>query len=366
MFLNRFTVFLCFILLSFSTFAVDLTYSRDELEAKWATRIQTLLNKGKLPLIDMQSSFKQHHIEEYIPDIFSTFDELGIALTAADGYQRPKDGTKGYRWSEYILELANTYPDYFIPTANGGTNKNWLREKESFIEQMEEEINSGKYYSMGELDFRHYMSNSQCRDERTERDNDIPLNGDNGQRIFELAEETGVPFIIHLEPEDPALDALEEVLKAYPKAKVIVAHFTQLRHPEIQKRFKPSYVRELLSKYKNLHYDLSIGQPNRKYNCAGENNNDILEGDSAIWEGELGKGTQNHKVHPSYLAILNDFSDRFMFATDFGGGRSSLPGFLAKKVENFNHIIRDLPKKAKHNIAYRNAWRLLTGKEWKK
>jgi hypothetical protein len=27
-------------------------------------------------------------------------------------------------------------------------------------------------------------------------------------------------------------------------------------------------------------------------------------------------------------------------------------------------IIRDLPEAAKHNIAYRNAWHLLTGRAW--
>ena len=81
-----------------------------------------------------------------------TYDKLGIALSSYDGYQRSKDGSKGYRWSNYILDLTNTYPEYIIPTANGGTNKNWTQQKESFISQLEKEIQTGKYLNMGELE----------------------------------------------------------------------------------------------------------------------------------------------------------------------------------------------------------------------
>jgi len=51
--------------------------------------------------------------------------------------------------------------------------------------------------------------------------------------------------------------------------------------------------------------------------------------------------------------------------TDYGGGRAPLPDYLNSKVENIRLILRDLPTAAKHDIAYRNAWKLLTGREWK-
>jgi len=41
-----------------------------------------------------------------------------------------------------------------------------------------------------------------------------------------------------------------------------------------------------------------------------------------------------------------------------------LPGFLRERVANLRLILRDLPEAAKHDIGYRNAWRLLTGKPW--
>ncbi len=297
------------LLVSICIHASDLQLSRDELEARWAARIQNMLDQGKLPLIDMETSIRQQHVRDYIPDELPAFDEYGIAIMSADGYQRPKDGSKGYRWSYYILDLVNKYPDYFIPTANSGTNKNWLKQKggkpRDFIDQMINEIRSGKYYSMGEFDFRHYMSNHQCKTGRYDRDNDIPLNGENGHRVFQLSSDTGVPFIIHLEPEDHALIVLEEMLRKYPNAKVIVAHFGQLRHPEKQKKFTSEYVRYLLSTYSNLYYDLATGHPNRKYRCAGPNNRDVLAGDTVIWKRD--HRNQRSTLKSEYKEILTQF-----------------------------------------------------------
>lgn len=346
--------------------ATELNFSKDQLEQRWADRIEKLLETDKLPLIDLQTSLKSEQIKQFIPDAFDVFDEIGIALMAADGYQRPKDGSKGYRWSNYILELVNDHPDYFIPTTNGGTNSNWLKQKgedeRHYIDQLEHEVRSGRYRVMGELDFRHYMSSIQCSRGRNDRDNAIPLSSPNGHRLFALSAERGIPFSIHLEAEDRELTELERMLRQYPKAKVIVSHFGQLRHPEKQRRFTPRYVRHLLNSYPNLFFDLAIGHPNRQYQCAGPDNNRLLEGDTVIWMGS--EGNQKKRVRTEYLAIFKEFDRRFVFASDYGGGRAPLTRHLREKVDNFRDIIRDLPEKARHQFAYRNAWRLLTGREW--
>jgi predicted TIM-barrel fold metal-dependent hydrolase len=358
---------LCFSATAHAAKPIELKYNRAELEAHWKSRIQSLLDQGKLPKIDMETSLQEQQAAEHVPGVFATMDELGVALLAADGYQAPKDGkTKGYRWSYYIRSLVNQYPDRFIPTANGGTNPNWLQEKggkkKHFIDQMEKHVHAGVYANMGELDFRHYMSSSQCQKGRTDRDNNIALNGENGHRLFQLAHETGVPFFIHLEPEDAPLNALEKMLGQYPKARVVVAHFGQIRHPEVQTRFTPDYARKLFSTYLNLYYDLAAGYPNRKYKCAGPSNDGKLIGDTVLWEG--GEGNQSDALKAEWRAVLTDFSDRFVFASDYGGGHKSFDAFLRDKVANFERITRDLPDGAKHDMAYKNAWKLLTGSEW--
>lgn len=209
---------------------------------------------------------------------------------------------------------------------------------------------------MGELDFRHYMSGRQCNNGRTDRDNDISLTSDNGERVFSLSSSTGVPFVIHLEAEDQPLAELETMLKRYPRAKVIVAHFGQIQHPLRQQKWSPALARHLLSTYPNLYYDISVGRPGRTYNCEGS----VL--DTVIWQDSSGSQTDTLKA--DYREILEKFSHRFVVGLDYGGGRETLGAYLNDKVPVRRLIIRDLSDEAKHNISYRNAWYLLTDKQW--
>jgi predicted TIM-barrel fold metal-dependent hydrolase len=338
---------------------VALKHERAALEKLWRARLQSFLDRGVIPLIDLESSLQRRHGEDYLSAAMEEMDRLGVALIAFDGYQAPKtdkDEGGGYRWGYYIHEIVNAHPDRFILATNGGTNPNWLKQGDDFMAQTEEHVRGGRYPIMGEFDFRHYLSAHQCRGGRTHRDNDIPLNGENGHRLFRLSQQTGVAFVIHLEPEDKPLAALEEMLRAYPKAKVIVAHFGQIRHPESEKQFTPALVRRLLAAYPNLYYDLSTGRPGRTYAC----NADVL--DTVIWESS-GQG-QSDTLRPEYKAILTEFSTRFVAGTDYGGGRPALPEFLRERATNLRLILRDLPQNAQHDIAYHNAWRLLTGKAW--
>lgn len=331
------------------------------LEAKWRTRIQSFLDRGILPLIDLETSLPRKRGERYLAATLPVMDELGLALMATEGKQAKKradspQGYKGYRWSGYVRELAAAHPDRFVAANDGGSNKNWTTGKDSFIAQTEDHVRAGRYAIMGEFEFRHYMSQSQCKSGKTHRDVSLPVNGANGRRLFRLSSETGIAFVIHLDPEDAPLAELEEMLKAYPGATVINAHFGQLRHPEKQRKLGPALVRRLLTTYPNLYYDISTGYPGRRYRC----NDWIL--DTVLWQST--DGGQSDRLKPEYKAILTEFSSRFVAATDYGGGRAPWPRFLRRRVENLRRILGNLPQAARHDIAYRNAWSLLTGKTW--
>lgn len=339
--------------------ATTLKYDRISLVQRWRSRIQGFLDNGVVPLIDLESSLPERDANSYLSPAMRKMDELGVALIAFDGYQRPRQGKaggEGYRWSDYIIQIANAYPDYFIPTTNGGTNKNWTAQKDSYISQLEQQVKTGQYPIMGELEFRHYLSSGQCREGRGDRDVTIPLTSANGHRLFTLSEQTGVPFVIHLEPEDQPLADLETMLAKYPKARVIVAHFGQLRFPEREQRFTPEFVRSLFTKHQNVYYDLSTGTPGRRYAC----NNNVL--DTVLWEDSF--TGQSDRLKPVYKALLTEFSNRFVAGTDYGGGRKPLPNFLPERVENLRRILSQLPVEAQHDIGYRNAWSLLTNQSW--
>lgn len=336
--------------------------SISDLEPYWRNRILQVEATGKVPIIDMESSITKDQLDEFIPGIIPEMDDLGVALISYDGYQAPKDGRKGYRWSYYVNSLVKAYPNYFIPTANGGSNKNWTQGKggkpKHFIDQMEKEIQTGQYASMGELEIRHYLSNGQCQRGRTDRNVNIGVTSENVHRLFQLSEQTGVPFVIHLEPEDRLLDGLDKMLSQYPKAKVIWAHFGQLRHPKQQTRFNADYVRALFEKHPNIYFDISAGEPNRTYECTG------LSGDTVFWQKDK-SGRQTNQIQPEYKKLLTDYSTRFVCGMDYGGHRPDLPFHMRERVQYLRKVMNQLPIEAQKNIGYRNAWKLMTGKGWK-
>ena len=143
----------------------------------------------------------------------------------------------------------------------------------------------------------------------------------------------------------------------YPKARVIQAHFGQIRYPNKQKRFTPDYARHLLTNYPNLFFDISVGEPGRVYDCQGQR---VV--DTAIWTTT--GFSQSDKLDPAYKAVFIEFSNRFVAGMDYGGGRPPLAKFWEERAKNLRLILRDLPDEAKHNIAYRNAWKLLTGRDF--
>lgn len=339
---------------------VKLAHARADLEAKWEARLRSFLAKGVIPLIDLESTISRAQAKDDLLDkkTLARMDELGIALIAFDANQAPQsrdEPVQGYRWGYHMHEAVNDYPDRFILAANAGISENWRKQQSGMIEQTEAQIRTGDYALMGEFEFRHYVSQGECKEGRFDREVNIPLDAPNGHRLFALSAETGVPFLIHNEAEDSALDSLEKMLAAYPKARVIQAHFGQIRYPERQKRWTPDYVRHLLTAYPNLYFDISVGEPGRLYECQGQRLYDTV-----IWAWEGSK--QLDRLAPAYAAIFTEFSDRFVSGMDFGGGRPPFAKFWEGKVRNVRLITRDLPDAAKHDIAYRNAWRLLTGR----
>lgn len=360
-------LFLSTFVLSSGTLAeepVQLKYSKVEIEGKWRVRIQSFLDKGTIPLIDLLSFLPREDCTPVIRWTKNVMDEEGVALISFAGYWAPEEpSSKGHLWDYFIHRVVNTDPDRFILTTNKGGNENWWNQRSGrswdFIDQLEEQARRGDYALIGQIEFRHYPSNAQCKEDKKHRGIDIPLNGPSGHRVFRLSDETGLPIAIHLEPEDATLDALEEMLRAYPKANVILSHFGQIRFPERERRFAPELVRRLLTTYPNLYFDLSTGEPGRHYTCGAHR---VL--DTVIWEDGK-RGGQKNTLKPEYKLIFTNFSNRFVAGFDYGPSNRQSAGYLKERIDNIRLISRDLPNETKHNIGYRNAWFLLTHRAWR-
>ncbi len=338
--------------------ASRLTAQRKE---SWRARIQAFLDRGTIPLVDLQSSLDRDHGERYLAEALWTMDELGIALIAFDGYEEPESpagDVDRYNWGRYPREVADRYPDRFIPATDGGRSLNWRNGGEAFVAALETQLRGGAYPIIGELNFRQYMPAWRWRPGETGADHfaDVPLMSANGQRVLALSAATLIALPAHIEPEDASIDDLEAALTAYPRAKIIATHFGQVRKPDRCTRFGPELVRRLLTTHPNLYYDLACSTP-------GHVHYDPAVFDAVIWK-DGPDGGQLGELKQEYRALLAERSDRFVVGLDYGIGRSPLPHHLRGKAATIRTILRDLPESCRHAIGYRNAWFLLTGEAW--
>lgn len=330
----------------------DLKWSQPELHKFWRSRIDSFLNKGVIPIIDMESTLGESQSRQLSdPAVINKMDELGIALIAFDDNKMGKIlSGNSYQWSNHMMQYVNKHPDRFIPTTNAGTSG-------FLLDKLEQEVKTGKYSLIGEFEFRHYVSSEECREGKFNREASVPINSELGHRLFKISSDTGLAFLIHNEPEDAGIEAFSEMLAKYPKAKVIQAHFGQIRYPNRETKFNADLARNLLEKYPNLYFDISVGKPGRRYKCQGQ---DVI--DTVIWQTT--PSGQTDTLKPEYLKLFNDYSDRFVSGFDYGGGRPPIIQFWGGRVNNIHLIIRDLSEEARHNISYKNAWKILTNSDY--
>ena len=149
--------------------------ARQSTIAAWRRRVQALLDRGRLPLIDLQATYIGEASLQANPGIVRSggkatdvaqmvrwMDELDIALLAF----APAFASSG----EPSLALHRAHPDRFIPTTNSGEFARWWNDPVAFVRQSSADLQTGDFFFMGEHEFRHYPSPEQAAAGQTARD----------------------------------------------------------------------------------------------------------------------------------------------------------------------------------------------------
>lgn len=310
-------------------------------------RIRALQSQGILPIIDTEFHYGG---EVEIESLIKEMDDNGVALI----WLAPilKLG------SEESLRLNASHPDRFVPTTVNGDSKKWHSGDEGLLKKLAKDVRSGKYFAMGEFEARHYPSSTNTRNVHT------PVDSQGMQVVFQLSGETGIPFSLHHEAEDALLPELERMLVKYPKAKVIWDHVGRNRNPKTWKKFtNVGAVREYLSKYPNLYFDFLPSRPSSKYRYDGKG-----YGKEGYVEGIMYDYSSWHvSLDANWKKTIEEFSERFVLGSDAntGGGIEKF-----EKYDRVTNIYRDIilkgvNKDVAEKIAFKNAWKLMTGNEWK-
>lgn len=299
-------------------------------------RVQSLLAKGILPLIDVE----YHHggkIES--GRLIQRMDENGVALTWL--------GPNEKLGSEESIRMNEKFPDRFVPVAVHGDGPLWHKGDRGFLDQLARDVRSGKYFALGEFEARHYPSSTNNRDVH------MPVDSEPMQLVFQISEESGIPFLLHHEAEDALLPELERMLAKYPRAKVVWCHAGRNRNPATWKKCgNAEGIRDLLRKYPNLYFDLVQSKPGSRYRITG-----YVEG--AMYQ----TGFSRASLVGEWKKVFEDFPERFVFGSDINTGRFDE---YNQVMETFREVVfPGLRKEAAAKIAFQNAWKLMTGEEWK-
>jgi hypothetical protein len=225
------------------------------LKALWRQRIKAIKASGRIPIIDIESNYYPYKLDP--KTLAEQMDKNGVALIAMSaGIGEKEFHYKGKVWSDATLRLMNLDPWRYIPASTGGAGSAWSEGFYKFLKKTIEKVVEDNYPLLGEFEFRHYPSPHQYKRGAMHRDVTIPINSNVAEKLFSFSEKSGLSFQIHYEPEDRLLPPLEEMLKKYPKAKVIWCHLAQVRYKDLASKYNANYVRKLISEHPNLYFDL--------------------------------------------------------------------------------------------------------------
>jgi hypothetical protein len=317
--------------------------TREQSITAWRERIGSILAKGWVPIIDTEVTYNANYDLDFL---MKNMDSLGVAQICPAPF-----AGMGSRAS---LDLHSRYPQYFIPTTADGSSPHWYHDPDNFVARLRGELATRHYFLMGEFEIRHYPSPLQYMAGRMDRDVTVPIDSPPVHKLFRLAIETGIAFQIHYEIEDVLLPPLEAMLSRYPEAKVIWCHLGQVRYRERAFHYSSEYVRGLLARFPNLYFDLGLPGPPHVHPATGQRDQMIYVLNGLLpWGGHLDSDWQK---------LLEDFPERFLAATDIGPDRYH--GFPNQIMRLRYLVLNQLSERARHLIAYQNAWRLLTGEVW--
>ena len=296
-------------------------------------RIKNVESSGQMPIIDVE-----FHCGKKIDlkELTVKMDANHVALT----WLGPTEGLG----DEYSVQANQQFPEYFVPTIIHGDGRRWHGKDPGLLDVLADDAHTGRYFAMGEFEARHYVSDTNNRNVH------LPLTNPSFHRIFQLSQETGLPFLIHHEAEDAMLPEMESMLQQYPQAKVVWCHVGRNRNYTIWSRWMGTKtVRDFLEKYPNLYFDLVQSPPN---------SSPFGYRQCIMYDVNGATVTLNHE----WKKLFMDFPDRFVIGSDVNGGRWEQYDDVFGRLRTV--VLQALPREVAEKIAYKNAWNLMSAEKW--
>ena len=203
-----------------------------------------------------------------------------------------------------VLDIAEELPGRVIPGI-GFQQAGWLAQEPEFIDDVERNLDTGRFQWMGELLLRHYGVPELDADAY-----DFSPDTDLFRRVLDLSARYRVPLTVHHESEQETRELFKEVLIDHPEAIVVWAHWCG--------RSTADEAREFLEQLPNLHCDTGASGVSRRY---GREKNPLFVS-QLVWD-------------PDWRDLIEEMPDRFLFAVD---------AVVAVHYSKYGNLIKEYPR----------------------
>jgi hypothetical protein len=315
-------------------FPASVLDQRQQQLAGYRATLGRMLAQNTLPIIDIE-----HHWGNKVPvrSLIENMDSNGVALTWL--------GPNEKQGSPSSLEICKEFSDRLVPTIIHGDGPRWHGHDLSVVQEIGVAARSGQYFGMGEFESRHYVSNSNSRDIH------MPTDSASFHGVFQASQDTGLAFLLHHDAEDALLPELEKMLALYPKAIVVWCHVGRNRDPKTWTLYPtPEGIERFIQKYPNLHFDIL-------QSGAGS----IFPPTGAV-ESVLYYGNKSSVLRPEWARLFNTYPERFLIGSDINTFRWNNYSEVMFRLRSA--VLRVLRQDAAEKIAFKNAWRLMSGQDW--
>lgn len=295
--------------------------SREARLALWERTLRAHLEAGRLPILDAAVS-----LAEWADPgaLLREMDASGVALAAVTALDE-----------KTLWAAVEKHPDRFLPLTTEAPEAAWARGAGGHISSIERQLGRGAV-GIGPLRAQGAAGGEAGRFRA------LAL-----EAVLGLAAERRAPVLLGVPPADADIGRIERALAAHPRARVIWIEAGRI--PEAA--MNPGYGHALLRAMSLRHAGLSFALSTRP--APGPSR--VIRPRRNLLYDPSGRLSQEWK------AILDSRVDHFLTAGSPGAG-----GDYARWMRGYRRaVIEALSPAARPRVAYQNAWRLLTGREWK-
>ena len=310
------------------------------------------VTNATVPVIDFHTHLQRRVTAEYL---IERMDAVGVTRMVLSPlyYGDSPDGryiNDGEGSDEQAVDYARRYPDRFIPFVGmqrGEANHSGFwdgnRNTVRLLEQTEAKLASGEFFGMGEFMLRFYPYQTGLGIVAPS-DMNYPAFSYAMRKFADLSAKYRAPMIVHAEAEPAVSEGMRRLFEAHPQAMFVWAHNCG--------RSSAKDIAGMMNRFANLYADLSgmvySGGPNPAgYGVYWPRRTEWMHlvVDDEGW------------VHQDMLELFNRFSARFMIGTDTAHAR--VYEFYSRRLPRWRKFFAQVSTEAMHDIAYRNAERLL-------